>query len=940
MFSLYRVQYSLVTVLLLGYQSVLSQSILLPVEVIGPSGYTAAVRFEINDSVGIDYLYLQVHRPSYRDALVNPERGAKASVRLNRGEWIALTNETVEVEEPAASYGGLGGGFHTIEMKVPVNGAQSGTNTLRFRFNGTDGFTSGYRVLAFNLLRGEAPVLADSMFVADDPATWTAPLDNAEDIAQGKVLWDSKELRESPLVDNFQQATCGDCHARDGRDLKYFNYSNWSIEERAKFHGLSQREAEQIASYIRSLDVSSPKQARPWNPPYQPGPGLDSQPVAKWAAGAGLDAVLAKDEDMLPYLYPQGTSSQEAINQTIDIKKTINVRETPVPLQLPDWNEWLPDLYAADIWADFERSGPYQTYRQTLDTLRNGGAQRAIADKSLATINTNFRKAVNNFVGVSRGPQPCVKYYEGSRSSNRIDALAADNPCEYTLINVNKWHAVKQWEMAQEFRLEEAADEIYPYGEVRGWVGKERGVFDVAAHRSADNSRYFVFQTKGLGSYHSAAWYHLQMILNAGHRTATTFLPQDWFYTPNYVAHTAVDNEVSLGNMSTLVHLKMYQSLDTRGPDGLGEDTGPGKDGWYLPFVIPWRFESIRHENHLRGIPWNSLDTYQSGLRAKVTGAFLRQFLDKMKTYPVDSLPRIEKGDSPASAYDSVNTIPKPYQKGEYSYYSGPGVSRHATAIYRTIPRFVEMGMDPVLLNEYIDWCKAVWPKGDWDTLRPEMPTSDESIVIRARGDCGEEVMELRLNGDSVASWTVDTVMSDYVYAGFGEGQVSVHFINDEFRPGQEGCEDRNLTVDYLEVCGTRYQTEEVATETANCCLYDKEKLYTHGNFDFGSLGCHEASSSNVGLLVRAKGSTGAVSGSWGEGEGFEAYPNPATELLNVVGSNDYEAVLYDLVGRVTLRHTHLQGQVQIDVSHIRPGVYTLELHDAQHHYQQKIIIE
>src|SRR6266700_3585134 len=53
--------------------------------------------------------------------------------------------------------------------------------------------------------------------------------------------------------------------------------ANGSIISRSRFHGLSTLEGEQIASYIRSLPVSHP--GRPWNPPYQPGPGLDEQPI-------------------------------------------------------------------------------------------------------------------------------------------------------------------------------------------------------------------------------------------------------------------------------------------------------------------------------------------------------------------------------------------------------------------------------------------------------------------------------------------------------------------------------------------------------------------------------------------------------------------------------------------------------------------------------------
>jgi hypothetical protein len=91
-----------------------------------------------------------------------------------------------------------------------------------------------------------------------------------------------------------------DCHTEDGRDLKYFNFSNYSIVSRSCFHGLSTRQGEQIASYIRSLPLPNP--GRPWNPPYQPRPGVDARPVSHWAVGAGLAWVLNQDIDALPYL--------------------------------------------------------------------------------------------------------------------------------------------------------------------------------------------------------------------------------------------------------------------------------------------------------------------------------------------------------------------------------------------------------------------------------------------------------------------------------------------------------------------------------------------------------------------------------------------------------------------------------------------------------------
>ena len=148
---------------------------------------------------------------------------------------------------------------------------------------------------------------------------------------------------------------------QDGRDLKYFNYSNNSIQARALFHGLTAQQGDQIASYIRSLNVVNP--GRPWNPPYQPGPGLDSQPVINWAAGAGLDAVLDTDQEMLNAMFPSGYQ-----DSVFAATSRLNQRETPLPVQLPDWNQWLPGTHPMDAFGSTFTSSGYNTIFQTLSS--------------------------------------------------------------------------------------------------------------------------------------------------------------------------------------------------------------------------------------------------------------------------------------------------------------------------------------------------------------------------------------------------------------------------------------------------------------------------------------------------------------------------------------------------------------------------------------------
>ena len=94
-------------------------------------------------------------------------------------------------------------------------GLTSGSNTVEFKFNGTDGFTSGYRVLAFNVLTASgASLVAASQFVADNPAAWQPPRPGATDIAAGADLWANAEIVTSPLAG----ATTGVTSALRGTD--------------------------------------------------------------------------------------------------------------------------------------------------------------------------------------------------------------------------------------------------------------------------------------------------------------------------------------------------------------------------------------------------------------------------------------------------------------------------------------------------------------------------------------------------------------------------------------------------------------------------------------------------------------------------------------------------------------------------------------------------
>jgi hypothetical protein len=353
-----------------GSPSTYTDRVVLPIEVLGADGTTVSstVILRAGQAESVQSLWMQINGLRYPD---------QASVQVNLSSWLPLNNDTVAVAEPGRSFGGIGG-FATLAMTLPVpNGiVVDGQNTIRFRFNRTHGFASGYRVLAWNFLTVDRKkILPEDDFAEDEPESWAPPSPDAASIKARRELWRGASLKASSFPNSPRiQAHCADCHAQDGRDLKYFNFSNESNVTRSRFHGLSTLEGEQIASYIRSLPVPNP--GRPWNPPYQPGPALDEQPISTWAAGAGLVWVLEHDTDAFPYLLGQYSGrtnpatlglSENASNLAELAGKitpelfrpdgSLNARQIPIAFELPDWSEWLPRVHPKDAWGpSFTRS--------------------------------------------------------------------------------------------------------------------------------------------------------------------------------------------------------------------------------------------------------------------------------------------------------------------------------------------------------------------------------------------------------------------------------------------------------------------------------------------------------------------------------------------------------------------------------------------------------
>ena len=621
---------------------------MLPIEVLGAAGTTVSRTITLQDgrAESVRSLWLQIHGLRYGD---------QASVQINASAWLPLNNSTVTIPEPARSFGGIGGGFSTLVMtlSLPNRTVIPGTNTLRFRFNQTDGIVSAYRVLAFNFLTSDgSKLLPPDDFVQDAPETWAPPLPDAVSIRAGRELWETASLAANSLPNSPRiQARCADCHARDGRDLKYFNFSNASIVDRSRFHGLSTLQGEEIASYIRNLPLPSP--GRPWNPPYQPGPGLDDQPASNWAAGAGLSWVLDRDMDALPYLINQQGArvNGDAANSPVNFSTlrelagkitpelfrpdgNLNPREIPIALQLPDWSGWLPRVHPKDAWGpDFAQSEFAALYDG--ETLPEG--------KSKRTAKQPLRALLAATQSSDRNARPVPGAFDDWTQARRAFLKRFIKPkMEWSPVLTDKvystqlWQLLKTWEMVQEFGLEGRGREIF------GSLADSRTWCNTIPAETAPSSALIPDGGAGVGGsaltneYFMAAWYELQIVLNSGNHQHRDRAPVDWVYVIGRFNDLHAQTHQPEPARLLVAVTKALQSTDPR--------LGPGD------YRQGWRPEQNIDPRILVSPVWEPIfKPLPVELRRALTASLLSAWMDKNLQYPVAKY--LPMGGLPARPY-------------------------------------------------------------------------------------------------------------------------------------------------------------------------------------------------------------------------------------------------------------------------------------------------
>lgn len=655
-------------------------TVVLPLEIMGSGAATQTVQVNVPSGTNVSgaaSLSLQIHGLEYQ---------TEASVNVNNSGWIALNNANVQIQGLGANYGGIGGGFGTLSLLVPLpSGAvQGGTNTVAFQFNGTDGNSSGYRVLAFNLQVNGTPLIPASAFSEDDPSTWTPPSTSSSDIAAGKSLYQTATIVQPSGNGSTTtlKAHCGDCHTQDGRDLKYFNYSNHSIYARAMFHGLNGTQANQIVSYIRSLQTPAPAQARPWNPPYQPGPGLDSQPVTDWAAGAGLDAVLASDAQELPYIAPTQTPAD------FSPSGNLNLRNTPVTLQLIDWNHWLPRVHPLDAYGStFSGSSFYADYLNLRNQLVPGNA---------AVYNSN-KYSLASWAGDALDFRGSVE--PGGGDSSWANARTAES-----VYGINQWNMVKLWELNQEYELEGLSPTVFgSQAEPRAWYTAVPFGTSPSIMQIPPGSPGIHNGSKTAFNYISFTWYYTQFLLNKGRGQECGGVPIDFAYYFGFTQTISGEG----GPAAALVLASLTTALQVQNQAALGSSC----PDWNLG-----RTEPIFLVSPTAPQMWSGVD---STTRANLLNAYIATWITTVSRY------------TPQQYWQSGQTSP------DANVIPGLAFQNIADDFAYAVPRLHSLGLNQSLTNSLVSWAQQMWPSNgyNWNGLSSATCSANSSGVLLCSSD-------------------------------------------------------------------------------------------------------------------------------------------------------------------------------------------------------------
>lgn len=206
------------------------------------------------------------------------------------------------------------------------------------------------------------------------------------------------------------------------------------------------------------------------------------------------------------------------------------------------------------------------------------------------------------------------------------------------------------------------------------------------------------------------------------------------------------------------------------------------------------------------------------------------------------------------------------------------------------------------------------------------------TILVRARGTSGSESIQLQVNNNTIATWTLGTSMSNYTATTSATGGINVRFTND--------ASGRDVQVDYIQVNGSTRQAESQTNNTGvwqngSCGGSYSEWMHCNGYIGFGNVTSSSGRLASTPEQEEPFFRDDAV-------EGDITFQNPVRHgvLRMEVPEGISEIRILDFTGRtMKVMPVKKQGSLTEEVT-VLPGLYILQpLRNGEKRRPQRLVV-
>jgi hypothetical protein len=206
------------------------------------------------------------------------------------------------------------------------------------------------------------------------------------------------------------------------------------------------------------------------------------------------------------------------------------------------------------------------------------------------------------------------------------------------------------------------------------------------------------------------------------------------------------------------------------------------------------------------------------------------------------------------------------------------------------------------------------------------------SYRLRARSTDGAGSVNIKIGDETIATFILNTTMSDYAVNSALNGAISVEFDNDDI--------DRDVRIDYLSVNGQLRQAEDQkynsgVKQNSGCGGSYSEWLHCNGSIVFGSTLNGSGVITSVTQNAENKKQRNKV----------EIYPNPSSTgdfMLRIsdCGQALYRVEIYSIAGKQLYQQNGLTMGENYLNSNLRKGIYIIRTNCGKHVLINKICVE